>query len=131
MRWATREIDAPAAAVWQELVDVERWPRWGPSVVAVKAAPLPMSAATRGRVRTVAGVWVPFRVTDFDDGRSWSWVVAGVPATSHRVEPLGADRCRLGFGTPAWASPYLAVCRVAMRRIERAVTTAGRPDPGG
>lgn len=128
MRWATREIAAPAAAVWQELVDVERWPEWGPSVVAVEASPLPLCAATSGRVRTLAGVWVPFRVTDFAAGSMWAWTVAGVPATAHRVEPLGEGRCRLGFGTPGWAVPYLAVCRVAMARIERAVMPPAEPD---
>ncbi|MFN3216539.1 MAG: hypothetical protein ACE367_08600 [Acidimicrobiales bacterium] len=56
-----------------------------------------------------------------------SWKVAGVPATSHAVEALGDDRCRAGFGVPVAAAPYLAVCALALRRIERIV--AGPPEP--
>ncbi len=30
--WVEREISVDARAAWQLLVDVDRWPEWGPSV---------------------------------------------------------------------------------------------------
>lgn len=72
-------------------------------------------------MQTAVGVWVPFEITEFDEGRSWSWEVYGVPATDHRVEPIDEQRCRVGFGAPGVASPYLAVCAVALGRIDRIV----------
>jgi hypothetical protein len=60
---------------------------------------------------------LPFTVTAVVDGRRWCWNVAGVPATDHTVTPLDDGRCRVGFGVPVVAAAYLAVCRVALRRI--------------
>lgn len=102
---------------WELLVDPAHWPDWGPSVTAVDVADGRLRAGSTGRVRTAVGVWVPFRVTEFDDGRAWSWSVAGVPATTHTVEPLPGG-CRVSFGVPAVAAPYALVCRAALQRIE-------------
>ena len=45
-------IDAPAAAVWAVLVDVERWPRWTASVRAVSLlGPAPLQVGSKVRVR--------------------------------------------------------------------------------
>ncbi len=132
--WITREIAAPAERAWDELVDVRRWPAWGPTVAGARLdTPDPasgavavahrISAGATGQVRAVVGPWVPFAVTGFEEGRWWAWRVAGVPATSHRVERLGDRRCRVGFEVPTWAAPYAAVCAVALRRIDRAATS--------
>lgn len=124
--WTTRIIDAPPEAVWALLVDTRRWPAWGPTVQAVEADPPIIAAGNRGRVRTSVGFWLPFEITALaDDGplRSWSWKVAGIPATSHRVEDIDAGRrCRVGFAVPVVATPYLAVCAAALRRLERLTT---------
>jgi hypothetical protein len=69
-------------------------------------------------VRTVLGAWLPFEVTEFTEGRSWRWRVAGLPATSHLVEPRPGG-CRVTFGVPFAAAPYALVCQEALRRIER------------
>lgn len=69
-------------------------------------------------MRTAAGVSLPFAVTRFDDGRRWAWRVAGVTATDHRVEPSPGGST-VTFGVPWWAPGYLAVCAIALRRIER------------
>ena len=50
-------------------------------------------------------------------GQQWGWEVAGIPATGHRVESLGPDRCRVVFEVPLLAAPYLTVCRLAAQRI--------------
>ena len=117
--WVRVDIDAPAERVWDLLADVRRWPGWGPSVrrAELDDGGTHLSAGARGRVWGPAGPGVPFRVTRFEAGRRWAWVVAGVGATDHVVESLGPARCRLGFGVPWPAAPYLAVCRVAAGRV--------------
>jgi len=154
--WITREVGATAEAAWDLLVDVRRWPEWGPSVrdavldcddrerndrrswkavvSAVSALeatdasryadrPWRLSQGSTGRVRPALGPWVAFRVTTFEEGRSWGWRVAGVPATTHRVESLGQERCRVGFEVPTWAAPYAVVCATALRRIDHVLAT--------
>ena len=119
--WITRELSVPAAEAWAVLVNVGTWPQWGPTVAAVRLDPPGpvgrIGAGRTGHVRAVVGPWVPFAITDFADGQHWSWRVAGIPATSHRVEVLGPRRCRVGFRVPLVAAPYALVCAVALRRI--------------
>jgi len=113
------EVRAPAAAAWELLTDTRRWPEWGPSVTAVECAERFIGPGTTGWVRTVIGLRVSFRITEYVAGRRWCWEVAGIRATGHRVEPLGPDRCRVVFEVPLLAAPYLAVCRLAGERIRR------------
>ena len=112
-------IDAPADEAWSLLTDTERWTEWGPSVRAVVSSTRAVTTGTHGRVRTAFGIWLPFRVDHFVAGRSWSWRIAGLPATGHRVEPLGLHRCRVVFEVPLIAAAYAVVCRRALGRIER------------
>jgi hypothetical protein len=114
---ASVEIQAPASAAWELLTDTSRWPQWGPSVSRVESADRYIGPASTGRVQTIIGVWLPFRVTEFVAGQRWGWEVVGIPATGHRVESLGPDRCRVVFEVPRLAAPYLAVCRLAAHRI--------------
>lgn len=114
-----RTIDAPAEAVWELLTDTSRWPEWGPSITRVDCATRFIGAGSRGRVRTITGLWVPFQITHWVDRTYWSWKVLGLPATGHGVEPRPQDRCSLTFTVPAPAAPYLLVCRIAIDRIER------------
>ena len=124
-RWVFAEIDAPAATVWDVLVDLEAWPGWGPSVRRASVEGGALMAGAHGRVVTALGVSVPFEVTAFEPGVRWAWKVGGINATDHRVEPLGPDRCRLGFGVGWPAAPYLVVCRIALNRIEEIAMEAG------
>lgn len=116
--WACREIDAPAQVLWHLLTDLERWPEWGLSVRSAALDGENLERGATGSVTTAVGVDLNFEITDYDEGRSWAWNVAGIPATDHRVESLGPDRCRVGFGVPWAAAPYLAVCEIALRRLE-------------
>ena len=111
------EIQAPASVAWKLLTDTSRWPQWGPSVSRVESAEQYIGPGSKGRIQTIIGLWLPFRVTEFVAGRRWAWEVAGIPATGHRVESLGPDRCRVVFEVPLLADPYLAVCRLAAHRI--------------
>lgn len=117
-----RFIAAPPPAVWDLLVDVSAWPRWGPSVRrATLADQAPgLALRVRGDVWTSVGVRLPFVITEFDAGRRWTWKVAGVPATGHQVTAAPGG-CQVRFEVPWWAGAYLPVCSVALRRIERLV----------
>lgn len=124
--WVTRAVAAPPERVWDLLVDLRRWPEWGPSVrgATLDDGGTRLTAGATGHVRAVVGPALPFTVTTWDDGRRWAWRVAGVSATAHRVDALGGDRCRVGFRVPAWAPAYAVVCAIALRRIE-ALALAG------
>ena len=117
-----REIAAAPDVAWCVLTDTHRWPEWGPSVVGVASEDQFVRRGTRGHVRTVGGLELPFRVTECTD-RRWTWRVAGVPATGHRVEPLETG-CRVVFEIPPLAAPYALVCRRALGTIERLAENA-------
>ena len=131
-----RDMNASAGRVWDLITDTACWPRWGPSVRAVDCADRFIRQGSRGRVRTSVGLWVAFQITEYQKERYWAWRVGGVRATGHRVEPLGESRSRLIFEVPILASPYAAVCQMALTRIrslaERDVSgerkLAGRSD---
>jgi hypothetical protein len=117
-RWTSSDIAAPAEVMWALLIDVGRWPEWGPSVRRATLATSRFELGSTGTVRTVIGLVLPFEVTRFEEGRSWSWSVAGCPATHHVVEGRGPHLSRVGFGVPWIAAPYLVVCRMALRRLD-------------
>jgi hypothetical protein len=113
------QIHAPASVAWALLSDTHAWPQWGPSVRAVDSPTRFITAGMRGRVQTAVGVWIPFEITDWEEGCYWHWRVAGVPATGHRVTPLTVDTCRVTFTIPAWAPFYLPICRAALSKLNR------------
>jgi hypothetical protein len=135
------EVAAAADVVWELLTDVRRWPEWGPTVtdarLDVVGRRTTLEPDDTGRVRTAVRVWLPFTVTHWhDDGarRSWSWRVAGVPATSHEVVDLGDGSCRVAIGTPLWAPAYVPVVELGLRRIRALAEQQrfqGGPTAGG
>lgn len=109
----------PPAYAWNVLVDLDAWSDWGPTVSGAELdEPGPLSMGSTGKVITAVGVALPFRITEFQDGRMWGWTVAGVPATRHEVVPHGHG-CTVSFGVPLWAPAYLPVMALALPRIER------------
>lgn len=117
------EVTAPPEPVWQVVTDLDRWPEWGPSVRSARTNDgRALGIGVAGSVTTVVGVRLPFVVTEYTEGRSWAWRVAGLPATDHRVEATG-DGCRVSMSVPLLAGPYLTVCRVALGRIARLVSS--------
>jgi hypothetical protein len=121
----TRRATCPPEVAWTVLTDVATWPRWGPSVTAVRLDGPELGPGARGQVRTPGGLWLPFAITGWEEGRRWDWRVAGVPATGHRVAPDGAG-CRVTFEVPWPAAPYVAVCRMALRRLADLLDEAPR-----
>ncbi len=122
--WSTRAIDAPAAELWYLLATPDEWPRWGPTVRTASVEGDELTLGSTGTVTTIAGVDLPFEVTAFDEGARWAWKVGGITATDHTVDAIGPRRCRVGFGVPWPAAPYLAVCAGALRRLDRMATTS-------
>ena len=112
----SRVVAADPGEAWNLLTHTRRWPEWGPSVTAVDPEDAQITEDMTGRLRTPVGVWLPFRITGVDPPHTWEWRVLGLPATSHRVEAVPGG-CRVSFGVPVVASPYLAVCRTALSRI--------------
>lgn len=112
------EISASAASVWDWIAVFERWPEWGTTIRAVESAAHQVETGVTGRVQTLAGVWLPFTITDVDKGRSWHWHVAGLTATGHYVAPLDDAISRAAFTVPWVYAPYLAVLRNALGRLK-------------
>lgn len=112
----SRTIDAPAETLWDLLTDTTRWPDWGPSVRAVDCDQQYITAGTTGRVQVVGGIWVPFEITSCTE-RRWTWNVAKVPATGHRVE--GERPCTVVFEIPVLAAGYAPVCGRALQKLAR------------
>lgn len=119
MLTVARDTTATPEAAWRVLTDLDAWPDWGPTVRRGRLdQPGPLRLGVRGKVWTPGGVPLPFEVTEFEDGHVWAWKVAGVPATRHSVTVRDGG-CRVTFGVPPWAPPYLAVCALALDRIDR------------
>ena len=116
-------IAASSSAAWDVLVDLDAWPKWGPTVSGARldSPHTELALKATGTVQTALGFGVPFVVTEFEPGRHWAWKVAGVPATHHRVEPVGGS-ARVTIAVPWWAAAYLAVCSIALHRIDAMLT---------
>lgn len=89
-----------------------------------------IAPGTRGTVRLVGGLSLPFEIETCSDGR-WTWRVCGLRATGHRVEPAPIDtgdggdtedvrpeRCRAVFEIPVLAAPYAVVCLRALSHLD-------------
>ena len=118
------DFAAPLDAAWAELVELDAWPHWGPTVreAVLDDGARTLTAGATGRVRTVAGPWLPFTVTEWDVDdvrRTWAWRVAGVPATTHTVTATGPGTCRVEMGVPTWAPAYLTVIALALPKVRR------------
>ncbi len=113
------DIHAPADRVWGLLTEFRAWPGWGPSVRGVESEAEAVAPGVTGRVRTALGIWLPFEIEDFEEGRYWDWSVAGLRATGHRVSPLSADRTRVVFTVSRLYLPYVPVLGWGLRRLKR------------
>ena len=109
---------ASPQATWDLITDTHQWPRWGPTVKAVRIAERYIREGSSGQVLTAMGLWLPFQITDYKHKCLWSWKVASIRATGHRVQPTDTGGCCLWFEVPMIAAPYLVICQIALNRIE-------------
>jgi uncharacterized membrane protein len=69
------EIDAPAQVVWQVFSHVERWPDWTASVTTLVARDgTGLAVGRRFAIKQPGMPKLVWKVTEFDDGSSWTWV---------------------------------------------------------
>lgn len=113
----SRRIDAPAVEVWEALIDTEQWPEWGPSLTEVQCSERFIEEGAAGRIRTIAGNWLPFDITAFAE-YYWSWRVGPLPPIGHRVD-IADHGCIASFEIPPIVAPYAVVCVIALSRIAR------------
>jgi hypothetical protein len=118
------DVAASAERAWQELVELDRWPEWGPTVrdARLDDGRRRLHAGATGSVQTTPGLWLAFRVDEWVETgprRVWSWSVAGVHATEHSVSTKGPSCCRVEMSVPWWAPAYLGVVALALRNIRR------------
>jgi uncharacterized membrane protein len=85
-------VEAPAAAAWAVLADVESWPEWTASMSTVDVVQGPMGPGARVRVKQPRFPAMTWNVTDWEPGEGFTWTAssAGVhTVASHRIEPAG------------------------------------------
>lgn len=114
---ASLEVQAPAEIVWDHLTRYDQWPEWGVSIRSVDASGERVEPEATGYVTTVVGVRLPFVITDVEPGASWSWNVAGLPATGHEVAAIDSQRCTVRFTVPWLFAPYLVVLKASLRTL--------------
>lgn len=118
-------IDASPAAVWAVLTDVEHAPDWTPTMSKVERLDSgPFGPDSSVRIKLVGFPATPWRVTQFDDGRSFTWVAQSGPrvTATHTVEPDGnGTKLTLSIDTSgAVALVFAPVLRwVSPRNIKR------------
>lgn len=107
-------IEAPTDKVFAVLKDVERWPEWTPTMLAVKrldSGPFTIGSITQVRQPKLRpAVW---QVTEIEEGRNFTWMARppGLRMTAeHRVEPhAGGSRVTLSFEMSGLLAPLLSV----------------------
>ncbi|KGN30551.1 cyclase [Knoellia sinensis KCTC 19936] len=94
------DIDAAPERVWEVMSDVERWPEWAETVTTVTRLDddSALGLGSRARVEQPKLPPTEYVVTEFDPGRSFTWVATGpgVRTTArHTVEPRGEAGTRV------------------------------------
>ena len=78
-------IAAPAPDVWQALVDVEAWPGWASQFRRIDLLdPVPLTVDSRVRIQPKGMLPTTWRVTEYDDGRSFTWESSLAPGVRVR-----------------------------------------------
>ncbi len=116
-----KTFSASPHLLWDLITDTDQWPRWGPTVKAVRTPERYISKGSKGQVLTALGIWLPFVVTHYEHEHFWNWKVASVRATGHRLQFADEGGAILWFEVPVIAFPYIAVCRMALTRIAECV----------
>lgn len=102
----------PAAEVWADYAEIDRWPTWAPHLTRVQAGAPRIAAGVTGRVHG-GPVALRFTITAVDErAMTWTWRVLGIDLRHGvRATPSG---CLTTFEGPL---PYLPVAWFALRRL--------------
>ncbi|MCD2196250.1 SRPBCC family protein [Actinomycetospora endophytica] len=121
----TVDVDAPAAAVWAIVRDVETWPSWTPTMSTVELQDSAFEPGATVRVSQPGRKPDVYTVLAVDDRRFlWAARKTGFRQwADHRVEGLGRDRCRveLAFGIDGTLGPVVGP--LSRRTVVRFVDT--------
>ena len=101
------------------LTDTTKWRLWGPTVRSVTCSDRYIHKGSTGKVCTPLGLWVPFLITEYEHENFWTWKVAGLRATGHRLIPFNTNSCIVAFELPLSWLLYVIVCRVALKRMSK------------
>lgn len=116
----TVDIAATLDDVWAVLVDVERWPEWAASMVAVTRLDAgPFRLGSRVRVRQPRVPPARWAVTGFDPKRSFTWTATApglTTAADHELAPTGNGRVRVTLRLRR-SGPMAALVDVLSRRL--------------
>ncbi|GIH16936.1 SRPBCC family protein [Rugosimonospora africana] len=118
----TVDIEADPATVWEELIDVERWPEWTASMREVKRLDTgPMALGSRARIRQPKMPVLVWEVTGFEEGREFTWSShsAGVSTAGiHRVSanPDGTSTVFLAVDQTGVLAPLVGLFTGAQTR---------------
>lgn len=119
----SRVTNAEPETVWDLMTLTRLWSSWGLSI-RDHVGPESITHGSEGRVITILGFGLGYRITEFVPGRRWTWTVAGVEATHHELDVVDTDghrRVVVRFGAPWWAVAYLPVLWWSLRSlVERA-----------
>ena len=102
------DIRAETKSVWATLVDVERWPEWTRSVDGVERLDDgEFGIGSRARIRQPRIPVAIWKVTEFESGRSFTWVseAFGIRSVAtHLLEPRGEGTVSLTltFAQTGW-----------------------------
>ncbi|MGW8745031.1 SRPBCC family protein [Streptomyces sp. NPDC055794] len=120
---AAGPVDADTA--WRRYARLDEWAAWAPQIRCVHADRRLLAPGLTGRVESVAGIQVPFRVEAVDDvRRTWSWRVRVGPVRirlHHGVHACeGGCRTDLTMNGPGLVlAAYAPLARFALRRLVR------------
>ncbi len=93
------DIAAAPGRAWEVLADFVRWPEWTASMTSLTPlSPPPVGVGSRWRVVQPKLQPAVFRVTDWQPGRSFDWVMGGPllgARAGHRIEPAPGGHARL------------------------------------
>lgn len=118
------EIDAPAARIWEILVDLNRYQEWNPFIVSAKGRISP-GATFEVSPRVGNGKQVTFipRVTDYHEGREFTWTGEfyhrrfALGDHTFRLTPLSDGRVRLDHNERIYGVGSLLVWLLAKEQI--------------
>jgi uncharacterized membrane protein len=90
----TVTVNASPADVFDTYADVERWPEWTETVTAVhRLDPGPLRVGVKTRIKQPKLREAVWEVTEFDPGRSFTWVsrMPGLLSTARHVVTVAGD----------------------------------------